>query len=317
MIDPKKVKANRDMLRGCNKQAEDYQELLQSIRSKGIIDSISVRDNGDGWYTIVNGFQRLNCALDLNLPDIPAHILDIEESEILEGQIVANSQKIETKPVEYTKGLLRLLALRPAMSMMELAQRLGKSYTWLNDRMHLVKLIPDLQPLVNEGKIPLLSAYALAKCPEEMQAQLKEEAQTSSSQDFVIKVNTLLKNHKQAIREGKKPGEQVFVPTPKLQKVATLQGVFDGTINVFDALSAREQPTNARDGFLLGIKYAMSLDPISVDAAKADYESRQKKMADEAAARKKERDEAKAKKEVESAPKDINGIPIAETAAAA
>lgn len=311
MVDPKKIKASKDMLRGCNKQSEEYQGMLQSVKSKGIIDSLSVRANGDDSYTIINGFQRLNCALDLGLSEVPVHIMDMEESEILEGQIVANAQKIETKPVEYTKALLRLLALKPAMTMTELAQRLGKSLSWLSERFHLMKLTAKIQALVNENKIGLASAYALAKCPEEMQEQLLDEAQTTPTQDFVLKVQTLLKNHKKAITEGKTPGQQEFVASPKLQKVNTLQEVMDGKFDAFGPLNARVQPTDAKSGFMLGIQFALHLDPISVENAKKDYEARQKKLKEDAEARKAERERLKREKEAAEQPKDINGIPIA------
>lgn len=310
MIDPKSIRVSKEMLRGCNKQSTEYQEMLQSVRSKGILDSLSVRANADGeTYTIINGFQRLNCALDLALPEVPVHILDMEESDILEGQIVANAQKIETKPVEYTKALLRLLALKPGLTMTELAQRLGKSLSWLNERFHLMKLLPDIQSLVNEAKIPLASAYALAKCPPEIQTQLKDEAQTTPTGDFVMKVSTLLKNHKAAIQQGKAPGEQTFVASPKLQKVATLQEVLDGKHDAFGPLNARVQPSTTKDAFLLGIQFALHLDPISVDAAKADYEARQKKIKEDAEKRKQEREQKK--KAADSAPKEVNGIPVA------
>lgn len=312
MIDPKKIRASKDMLRGCNKQSEEYQEMLASVKSKGIQDSLSVRANPDGeTFTIINGFQRLNCALDLGLPQVPVHILDIEESDILEGQIVANAQKIETKPVEYTKALLRLLALKPGLTMTELAQRLGKSLSWLTERFHLLKLTPRIQTLVNEAKIPLASAYALAKCPEEIQEQLLEEAQTTGTNDFVLKVATLLKNRKSAIQQGKAPGEQVFIASPKLQKVATIQEVLDGKSNVFEALAARVQPTDARSGFILGLQYAIHMDPLSVDAAKADYEARQKKIKDDAEKRKAEREAKKKAADAQAAPKEVNGIPVA------
>lgn len=294
-LPPELIEVNKDMLRSCNKQSEEYQEMLQSIRSKGIIDSLAVKDRGDGKYTIINGYQRLNCALDLGLATVPCNILDIAETDILEAQIVANAQKIETTPVEYTKALLKLLAAKPAMLLSELATRLGKSTSWLNERFSLIKLVPEAQLLVNEGKIVLTSAYALAKCPEDMQRQLMDMAQTAPTQEFVLHANNLLKAHKQAVRAGKPAGEAVFEPNPRLQKMKDLKEALDSKdAKLFNELNSRANVKTAQEGFMLCLSWVLHLDPISIDAAKADFDSRKKKMADEAAARKAEREAKKA-----------------------
>lgn len=295
MIPPKSIEQTKDMLRGCNKQSEAYQGLLQSIRSQGILDSICVKDMGDGKYMIVNGFQRLNCALDLDLPEIPAQILSIDEQNILEAQIVANSQTIETKPVEYTKGLLRLMALRPSMTMTELAARLGQSISWLQARMHLLKLIAEAQALVEEGKIGLASAYALGKCPEDLQRQLLDEAQTTSTTDFVLKAHNLLKQHKAAIAAGRTPGEAKFEPQARVQKMIDLKTAYeDGSAKLFETLNSTAQVTTAAEGFKLALAWVLHLDPISVDAAKKDFDTRAAKLKAEADARKAEREAKKA-----------------------
>jgi ParB family chromosome partitioning protein len=290
------IRENREMLRGCNKQTEEYQNGLASVREKGILTPISVRDLGDGTFGLIDGLQRWNWAQDAGLPTIPAQITDTAEAEVLEAQIVANVQRIETKPVEYTKALLKLLAMNPTLTMTELARRLGKGTGWLNDRFHLLKLKDSIQALVNEGKIPLANAYALSKVPTEHQDQFLVNAQTQPTGEFVPAVQKFVKEIKDAARQGRSVDTNAFMVVPHLQKISDIKGELENS-KVADILLSNTNTTDPKEAFLLGLKWALHLDPLSIDAAKQKFEARK---VEAEAAKKKRAEERAAKKEAEA-----------------
>lgn len=290
------IRENKDMLRGCNKQSEGFSELRASIKAKGILNSITVRDLGDGTYGLIDGLQRWQACLDLAVPEIPANIITIADAEILEAQIVANVQKIETKPVEYTKALLKLLSMNPAMTMGDLARRLGKSLSWLSDRFHLLKLSDAIQALVNEDKIVLANAYALAKIPPEFQEQFLDAAQTQPTTEFVPSVQKFVKEHKDAARQGRPVNADAFSAVPHFQKMADVKAELDAG-KVAEALVSTYGITTAVEGFKMGLQWALHLDPSSIEAARKKFEAKKAEMD---AAKKKRAEERAAKKAAEA-----------------
>lgn len=292
----KSIRENKDMLRGCNKQSPDYQEVKASIESKGLLTPISVRDLGDGTFGLVDGLQRWNIAQDLGWELIPAQVVSMADAEVLEAQIVANAQRIETKPVEYTKALLKLLVMNPTLTMSELARRLGKTPSWLSERFHLLKLSDPLQNLVNEGKIVLANAFALAKVPEDFQSQFVELAMTRPTTEFVPAVQKFVKEHREAVRQGRPANADAFTAVPHLQKLADIKTELENG-HIATTLINHSQPKDLKDAFLLGVKWAVHMDPLSVEAAKQQYNKR-KTEAEEA--KKKRAEERAAKKQSEA-----------------
>ena len=298
------IRQSKEMLRGVNKEKDKYKELVQSVRSAGILNPITVRDIGDGTYGIVNGFQRWNAAQDVGLTEIDVKVLDIAEADVLEAQIISNAQVIETTPVEYTKALIQMLRMNPTMTMGDLARRLGKSTTWLSDRFHLMSLKDEAQTLVDSGAIGLANAYSLAKVPPEHQDQFLVAAQTQPSQEFVPTVQAFVKNLRTQIREGKANNPNVFIPRNKLQKLADITAELEAP-KVGPVLIANAGATTAQQGFELGLKWAIQADALSVDAAKKKWENDQKEHEELLAKRKKEREDKK-KAEAE---KNVSTLP--------
>lgn len=296
----KSIRENKEMLRGCNKQSAEYQEVRASIVSKGLLTPISVRDLGDGTYGLVDGLQRWNIAQDLGWELIPANIVSLADAEVLEAQIVANAQRIETKPVEYTKALLKLLAMNPTLTMGELARRLGKSASWLSERFHLLKLSEKVQELVNEGKIVLANAFALSKVEPEFHDQFLEGAMTKPTTEFVPAVQKFVKEHREAVKQGRSANPDAFTAVPHLQKLADIKAELE-TGEKGSILVSRVQPANLLEAFKLGVQWASHMDPLSVEAAKEQYNKR-KQEAEEA---KKRRAEEREKKKQEEAQKNV------------
>jgi len=265
-------------LREVDRTLEEYVGLVESIRLKGILNAISVReikdpDTGELIYGLVDGLQRFNAAKDVGLETIPCQVTLLKDAEVLEAQIMANVHKIETKPVAYSKALLELLSSNPLLTRSELASRLAKTTTWISERLGLLKLTEKVGALVDEDKIGLSNAYALAKLPPEEQLNFIDRAMTMTPQQFAPTVNGRVKELRDAKRKGKDAAPEEFQPISILRTrkelVAEMENPQAGPM-----LCAEVRPKSVTDAFALAVKWALNMDPQSVAVQRAKDEER-------------------------------------------
>lgn len=294
------IRTNPAALREVNRNSESFLELVSSIRVKGVMNAICVREQvdpvtGAKYFGLIDGLHRFTAATEAGLAEIPAVVTTMDDGEVEEAQIIANIHRIETKPVEYSKGLIRILTRNPMMTESELANRLAKSPSWLKERLNLVKLKDSVQKLVDDGTIKLANAYSLAKLPEEEQELFAERAATMSPAQFLPVVNGRVKELRDAARQGREAKPETFQPVAHLRPVAALKD--EVAKPVFGpGLLAKHGITSAADAFTFALKWALNLDPDSVEVQKAEDEKRRAKRAADAEAAKAEREAKKAEK---------------------
>lgn len=273
------IKESPVALRSVNKISEKYIGLVDSVRRVGVLNPVLVREVKDAntgltFYGLVDGLHRFSASVDAGKTTIPCHITSMEDGQVLEAQIIANVHKVETKPVEYTRQLIRILSLNPLMTLSELATKLQKSPTWLNDRFGLVKLTEPIQELVDSEKLNLSNAYALAKLPPEEQQQFVERALTTSPQQFIPLVTQRAKEIKDAKRQGRDPSDaKKFVAIPSFRKKSEVEEEMNHN-TLGPALVKKVGATTAEQGFQIGVQWVMQMDPESLAVKKAAHEQR-------------------------------------------
>jgi hypothetical protein len=215
-------------------------------------------------------------------------------NEIYVAQTIANVQKIETKPIEYTKQLQRILTLDPMLTSKDLAKQLGKSSQWLDDRLSLKSITDEnIKALVNDGAIKLSNAYLLAKLPTpEEQADYADRAITMPYDEFGPLISTRLKEIRKANAKGKDAAPTEWKPTPKLRKQkamkaeAGLEEGVEGFTNITVVIKGITDPFEAAK---MAILWTLQLDPASVEKAKAEEEARKAARAGDKKAKSAER----------------------------
>jgi ParB/RepB/Spo0J family partition protein len=306
------IRENPAALRSVNRQSEDYLGLVDSIRQKGFVGSISGRqktdpETGEEYIELIDGLHRYNASKDAGIENINIQIVDTDDAGALEIQIMANVHKVETRPVEYTRALRRMLTLNPLLTEAELADKIGKSRSWLKERLGLAKLPENVAKLVDEGDITLVNAYALAKLPEEDMADFVDRAVTMSPDEFVPLAHARAKEVKDAKRKGQDAPAAEFQPVPHLQKMGDLKSEMD-TSEIGQSLLAKHGVNTALEAWQLAIQWSLHLDPDSVavqrakdEERKAQREEAKRKRAEAAKAKKAEKAAEKAKKAAEEA----------------
>lgn len=302
----KLIRENTEALRTqVDKEDEQYKGLVDSVKNHGIMNPISVREiidpaTNEMLYGLVDGLHRFNAAMDAGLSEIPAQITTMDEANLVEAQILGNVHKIETKPVQYTKALLRILGSNPLLTLTELAARLSRSTTWLTERLQLVKLTEAIQKLVDSGELTLTNAYALTKLPPDKQNELLQQALGQSPAAFVPLATNVLKEVQAAKREGRKSETQTFKPVERLQRLPAIRDQKDLAVSSPDtspivASAKKHGIKTVADAIAFALKWVLHADPDSVAADEAQWNADQKakadKAAERAAAKKKEADE--------------------------
>lgn len=284
------IRENAEALRvAVDKQNPDYLELVDSVRKRGIMNPILVREikdpvSGGKLYGLIDGLHRFNAAMDAGLDVIPAQIGSLEEGDLLEAQMLANVHRIETKAAQYSKALVKVLGSNPTLTIAELAGRLSKSPKWLQDRLGLVKLTDKIQKLVDDNKLVLTNAYALSKLPPEKQEELLQQAIAKSPAEFVGQADNIRREIAKAKREGR-PAVAQFEPTERQQKLGLIKS---------ERLIANDNPaessivkaakangvTTVEQAVAYTLNWVLHLDPVSIQKDKAEYDAQ--KAADKA-----------------------------------
>jgi len=299
-----RIRENPAALRDVKRDSAKYQELVGSIKAKGILNPPLGRkcvdpETNEEYIGLIDGLQRFNAAKDAGLTEIPMLLKDMDEGQVLEAQLATNLHKIETRPAEYAKQLNRLLSLNPFLTMQNLAENLSVSPSWLSERLGLVKLADSIAKMVDDGDICVSNANHLAKLPVEEQANFSDRAQTDSPQKFIPEVQARLGELRAAKREGRDAKPEEFQPVARLRKVTQIKDeLVQGEVG--KALCNKHALGTGEEGFAMAVKWLLQVDPDSIEVDRAKWEQRKAELEEAKERRKAERE---AKKNAEAATK--------------
>ncbi len=301
-----KIRLNPVALRDAQKNEIEYTELVDSIRKYGVFNAISVvhKPGSDGKeYELVDGLQRFSASQEAGKQSIPAQVLAVEEADRIIAQVIGNAVRLDTKPVEYAKALMKILGYNPTWTEAELAARISKSPTWVSKQLGLLKLSEAAKPLVNGGQIVVANAYALAKLPPEEQDKWLDRAQTMDANQFTQQAYERAKQIRDANRQGRNADEEKFVPTFHLRKKPDIEAqiknpeVPRALISEMKIGKNKAEQDAAVAGFILALQWVGSTDPKTIQSREAKWkEEREKQKKDKV-----RRDAEKAQKRQQTA----------------
>lgn len=246
------------------KDDENMLELVESIKTHGLIQPVFVRKTGENQYEMISGHRRKRAFELAGISEIPARIMELSRDEAILVMVDSNLQREEILPSE--KGFaykMRLEAMKrqgmrtdltstplgeklkgkAALSITALGNDVGESATQVQRYIRLTELIPELLNLVDEKRIALRPAVEISYLPKEKQQVLFE----------AIGYNDCTPSHAQTIKMRKSHEEGKL------------------TDEVIDYIMSEEKP-NQREKPAFRDKRIMSLIPESLDSEKqCDY----------------------------------------------
>jgi len=127
-------------------------ELSKSIKEKGVITPITIRESNKG-YEIIAGERRWRAAKKAKLKSIPAYILNIgDEAEMMEVALIENIQREDLNPIEEAEGYA-VLNSKYSLSHNGIAKTIGKKRTTISNALRLLKLPPEIRKSIRSGEI--------------------------------------------------------------------------------------------------------------------------------------------------------------------
>ena len=174
---------------------EDMDQLVQSIKERGIITPVTLRPKEDGRYEIVSGHRRKKACEIAGLDTVKAEVREMSRDEAIILMVESNLQRSTILPSEKAFSYkMRLEAMkrqagRPTQdnyspvgnnslgtkSSEIMADEVGESRNTIFRYIRLTELIPPLLDLVDEGRIAFTPAVELSYLKKEEQEDLLEE----------------------------------------------------------------------------------------------------------------------------------------------
>lgn len=179
---------------------EDMDQLVESIKERGIITPVTLRQKPDGRYEIVSGHRRTKACELAGLTTVKAEIKELSRDEATILMVESNLQRTTILPSEKAFSYkMRLEAMkhqqgeRTDLTSVPVGQRFGKtsrevladsstdSNTQIQRYIRLTHLIPPLLDLVDSGKIAFRPAVELSYLTEEEQNSLLDSINSEQS----------------------------------------------------------------------------------------------------------------------------------------
>lgn len=121
----------------------DLSDLTASIREKGVLEPILVRQHGSR-YQIIAGERRYRAAIAAGLPEVPCVVRDASDAEALELALLENLQRKDLSPFEEAEGM-KALADHHGYTHERLAEMLGKSRSSITETLALAAIPEDIR----------------------------------------------------------------------------------------------------------------------------------------------------------------------------
>lgn len=186
---------------------EKLMELAQSIRNHGVVQPITVRlkDGTTDKFQLISGERRLRASRLAGKKEIPAYVRLADDQDMLEIAIIENIQRENLNPIEIGMSYQRLLD-EVELTHEELAQRVGKNRSSVTNYLRLLKLPPELQNGLKDGKISMGHARAILGT-DDIATQLLVYGETLEKKLSVRAVEALVRQYTSSkSSSSKKPG---------------------------------------------------------------------------------------------------------------
>ena len=169
LIDPDPKQPRKDL--------GDLTDLAMSIREHGLLQPLIVEAVDGGRYRILAGERRFAACRSLGMETVPSIVRTVAEQSRLVLQLIENLQRKDLHPVEVAQAYQRLMS-EFNLTQRDLARRVGKSLTTVNESLRILEVPPDVLADVRTSEHGSKSVLIeIAKAPEpETQRALWQQA---------------------------------------------------------------------------------------------------------------------------------------------
>jgi len=138
---------------------ETLRELADSIREQGIVQPLIVRER-NGHLELIAGERRWRAAQLVGLPEVPVILRQADDRAVLELALIENLQRENLNPIEEAQGYSQLIE-QFQLTQEDVAAKVGKSRAVVANALRLLKLPPDIQGWLRDGRLSVGHAKVL------------------------------------------------------------------------------------------------------------------------------------------------------------
>ena len=193
---------------------EDMQNLMESIKDRGVITPAMVRKKDDGRYEMISGHRRKHASERLGLETLRCEVVEVSRDETIILMVDSNAQRSVILPCDKGRAYkMKLEAIKrqgqrtdltsdpvgPKLerSNTELAEESGDSTTQIKRYIRLTYLVDELQDFVDKGQMKMRPAVELSYLDEETQRDIVDridETEAFPSHDQAIRIRRAYEN---------------------------------------------------------------------------------------------------------------------------
>lgn len=188
---------------------EDMQNLMESIKDRGVITPAMVRKKDDGRYEMISGHRRKHASERLGLEILRCEVVEVSRDEAIILMVDSNSQRSEIAPSDKGKAYkMKLEAIKRQGQRTDLTstptacklkgetadiigEQAGESGDQVRRFIRLTNLVPELQDFVDKGQMKMRPAVELSYLDEETQRDIVDridETEAFPSHDQAIRI---------------------------------------------------------------------------------------------------------------------------------
>ena len=194
---------------------ESLRELADSIKEQGIVQPLIVRPQG-GNFELIAGERRWRAAQMLGLTEVPVIVRQADDRAVLELALIENLQRENLNAIEEAQGYAQLIG-QFQLTQEQAALKVGRSRVVVANALRLLKLAPELQVYVRDGRLSVGHAKAILGLPSHEEQKLatdrilKKSLNVRQAEELVSFLQSKSANPSHAKNPGAGPGQDAHV----------------------------------------------------------------------------------------------------------
>lgn len=192
---------------------EALEELTKSVKETGVLQPIILRKSSVKGYEIIAGERRFRASKKAELVTIPAIIRELDEEVMMQVAILENLQREDLTALEEADAY-HMMMEKLSMTQEKVAERLGKSRSYIANHLRLRALPEDVKSMLQNGELSMGQARTILglkdkkKVVKLAQRAVKEELTVRQLEHLVSEANNKPDIKKKVSKQKKK---SVFV----------------------------------------------------------------------------------------------------------
>ncbi|MCS8581394.1 nucleoid occlusion protein [Latilactobacillus curvatus] len=182
--------------------ADNIAELASTIEQHGLLQPIILREYEDQKYEIIAGERRFRAIQTLKWAELPAIVQTMDDHETASMALIENLQREELTAVEEAQAYKDLMNLND-FTQASLAEKMGKSQSFVANKLRLLKLSQPVQEAIMNHEISERHGRSLLRLDEFKQQMILHQilAEQLTVKDTEALVNKTLNPEPESTEE--------------------------------------------------------------------------------------------------------------------